>query len=175
MPRLSSLFAALLLALPLTAPALAQNAGCILCEVPPAGGTQLPRERPLEIEITANLAFSRLALTGRGEASAAIDPQSGMRRVGGGMVDLGGVTVQGRGRISGAPGRPVRVDLPATIIMTSTTGAQAELTGLITDLPAFPVLEATGTLEFAFGGELRVDGPTGGQLRGRIPITVDYN
>ena len=106
MPRPFSLFAALLLALPLTAPALAQDAGCILCEVPPADGSQPPRERPLEIEITANLAFSRLALTGRGEASAAIDPQSGMRRVGGGMVDLGGVTVQGRGRISGASAKP---------------------------------------------------------------------
>ena len=168
---------ALILAILLLLPARseAQDAGCILCDAPASSDAAPKREPPLEIEITTSLAFSRMALTGRGEASAAIDPQTGSRRIGGGMVDLGGVTVQGRGRITGAPGRPVRVDLPSTIVMTSAGGGQAELTNLVTDLPAFPVLDASGTLEFSFGGELRVDGPTGGQFRGRIPITVDYN
>lgn len=172
---LRALLAAAVLAL-LPAPAFAQAADCILCEpAKPGEAGETRRERALEIEITANLVFSRLALTGRGEASAAIDPASGQRSIGGGMVDLGGVTVQGRGRITGEPGRPVQVQVPPVIIMTSVGGGQARLTDIVTDLPAYPVLDASGTLEFAFGGAIVVDGPSGGQFRGRIPITVDYN
>lgn len=171
---LRALLAAALLALH-PVPALAQAADCILCEPPKPGESGAKRERPLDIEITANLVFSRLALTGRGEASAAIDPATGQRSVGGGMVDLGGVTVQGRGRITGEPGRPVRVQVPPVIVMTATGGGQARLSDIVTDLPAYPVLDANGTLEFAFGGAIKVDGPGGGQFRGRIPISVDYN
>ncbi len=157
--------------LPLPAPAMAQ-VGCALCF---DSGRQAAGERPLTIEITTDLAFSRLALGAQGDGSASIDPQTGARAVAGGMVDLGGVTVQGRGRITGTPGRAVRIDLPPRITMNAETGATAELTDLTTDLPAWPVLDGNGTLEFSFGGHMRVRGQVGGNFRGRIPISVDYN
>lgn len=130
---------------------------------------------PLTIEIGSGLTFSRLALTGKDGGSAAIDPQSGARSTDGGLVALGGMAVQGRARITGAPLRAVRVDLPRSIAMTTSTGEEALLTDLATDLPAWPVLDATGSLEFSFGGKLTVPPGASGRLRGRIPISVDYN
>jgi Domain of unknown function (DUF4402) len=162
--------ATLAVLLPL-APAAAQDS-CVLCF---DGGSHQAGDKPLTIEITTDLAFSRMALAGGGDGSASIDPQTGGRRVAGGMVELGGVSIQGHGRITGSPRRAVRLDLPPSITMTASNGATAELTSLITDLPANPVLDAGGTLEFSFGGQLRVHGNTGGNFRGRIPISVDYN
>lgn len=141
---------------------------CIAC----SNDTQ---DQPLAIEITSDLAFSRLAMTGQGEASAVIDAQDGSRQITGDAVALGGVAVQGRGRITGQPNRRVRVDLPHSVTMTSADGGSATLTDFTTDLPPWPVLDSTGTLEFAFGGRLQMRGSLGGNLRGRIPITVDYN
>jgi Domain of unknown function (DUF4402) len=132
-------------------------------------------EQPLVIEILSGLTFSRLALTGKGQASAAIDPQTGAKRTDGGVVDLGGMAVEGRARITGEPHRSVRVTFPGSVTMTSTTGGTAELSEFTTDLPAWPVLDAGGFLEFSFGGRLKMAGPVGGSLRGRIPISVDYN
>lgn len=132
-------------------------------------------EPPLTIEIGSGLTFSRLALTGKDGGSAAIDPQSGTRSTDGGLVALGGLAVQGRARITGVPLRPVRIDLPRTITMTTASGGEATLSDLITDLPAWPVLDATGTLEFSFGGRLTVPPGASGRLRGRIPISVEYN
>lgn len=132
-------------------------------------------EQPLVIEILSGITFSRLALTGKGQASAAIDPQTGEKRTDGGVVDLGGMAVEGRARISGEAYRGVRVTFPGSVTMTSTTGGTAELSDFTTDLPAWPVLDAGGFLEFSFGGRLKMTGPVGGSLRGRIPISVDYN
>lgn len=174
MRRLLSLLAGLCL-LPLADGAAAQDA-CILCA--PSDGDAAPdqpAERPLTIEITTDLAFSRMALTGRGQGSAVIDPQTGARRVAGNVVALGGMAVRGSGRITGTPGRAVRVDIPQRIVMSAGSGATAELESLVTDLPAYPVLDASGVLEFSFGGELRISGDAGGVFRGRIPISVDYN
>lgn len=132
-------------------------------------------EAPLTIEIGSGLTFSRLALTGKGGGSAAIDPQSGQRSTDGGLVALGGMAVQGKARITGAPLRAVRVDLPRSVAMTTSSGGEAQLSELTTDLPAWPVLDASGTLEFSFGGRLTVPAGATGRLRGRIPISVDYN
>jgi hypothetical protein len=132
-------------------------------------------EPPLTIEIGSGLTFSRLALTGKDGGSAAIDPQSGARSTDGGLVALGGMAVQGRARITGVPLRAVRVDLPRTVTMSTANGGEAILTDLATDLPAWPTLDATGTLEFSFGGRLTVPAGASGRLRGRIPISVDYN
>ena len=82
-------------------------------------------EQPLVIEILSGLTFSRLALTGKGQASAAIDPQTGEKRTDGGVVDLGGMAVEGRARITGEPHRSVRVTFPGSVTMTSTTGGTA--------------------------------------------------
>ncbi len=131
-------------------------------------------ERPLAIEIFTDLSFSRLAMTGD-NGSAAIDPQSGAKRIEGGMIDLGGMSVQGHGRVTGMPQRRVRVDLPHRVTMSAPDGTNAELSDLVTDLPANPVLDAAGNLEFTFGGKLNLRSSQGGNFRGRIPISVDYN
>ncbi len=159
------------------APAAAQDS-CGVCFGSDAAAGSPPRtaaERPLTLEITAGIEFSRMALAGQGTAAASIDPQTGTKRTQGGMVDLGGLSVQGRGRISGMPGRSVRIDLPARVAMTSANGASAQLSDFNTDLPAFPVLDGNGSLEFTFGARLQMQGALGGNLRGRIPISVDYN
>lgn len=153
----------------LPAPLVAQD-DCRLCF---AGGD--PADRPLTIEISADLAFSRLALTGREGGSAEIDSVTGSKRTAGGMIDLGGMSVQGQGRITGAPRRAVRVDLPQRVMMTAADGTTAELTDFTSSLPPFPTLDAAGTLEFTFGGRIKLSGKQGGNFRGRIPISVDYN
>lgn len=132
-------------------------------------------EAPLTIEIASGLTFSRLALTGTSGGSVSIDPLSGARSTDGGLVGLGGATLQGHARITGTPGRAVRIDLPRTVTMTTADGSEARLTDLVTDLPAWPVLDASGALEFSFGGRLEVPAGATGRLRGRIPISVDYN
>lgn len=150
-------------------PLPAQEA-CSLCTTV-RGADQEPQ---LTIEIASDLVFSRLALTGTGQATAAIDPQSGRKAVSG-MVDLGGQAVQGRARIQGQAHRAVRIILPDSVTMTSAGGGTAELTDFVTDLPAWPVLDSYGQLEFAFGGTVVLRGPVGGTLRGRLPISVEYN
>jgi hypothetical protein len=157
-----------LLAAPLST---AAEERCIVC----AGGGAQSSGRPRTIEFTTNHQFSPQAMTGAAPGDVEIDPQTGSRKIGGGLIGLGGVPFQGRGRITGSPMRPVRVDLPGRIAMTTSTGGKAELTDLTTDLPAFPMLDATGTLEFSFGGRLKVSDAAGGTFRARIPISVDYN
>ncbi|MEQ1498862.1 MAG: DUF4402 domain-containing protein [Novosphingobium sp.] len=159
-----------LTALLLTAPAGAQQ--CRLCYSDPAAK---PGDPPLGIEIFADLNFSKLALTGREGGSAELSATGGGKSTSGEMIDLGGVSVAGHGRITGIPGREVRVDLPDRVEMTSADGGRAELVGFTTDLPPHPVLNARGELEFKFGARLVVHTGRGGNLRGRIPISVDYN
>jgi len=137
-------------------------------------GSVADEEIPVSIEIFSNLVFSRLAVVGRKEASAAIDPQTGRKSVSG-MVDLGGQAIQGRARITGMPHRAVRVILPGSVTMTGQGGGKAVLVDLVTDLPPWPVLDPAGMLEFSFGATLVIDGPAGGAMRGRIPIGVEYN
>jgi hypothetical protein len=156
-----------LLAAPLAQAGAQHCASCL--------GRDTRQAAPLRIEIVSDLEFSRMALTGSEAGKAQIDPQTGSRRIEGGLVGLGGFTFKGRARITGEPLRAVRIDLPPVIAMTTIGGGRAELTDLVTDLPAFPVLDSSGRLEFSFGGELTVSGAAGGQFRGRIPINVDYN
>lgn len=151
------------------APAAAQET-CRLCY----SGTSVPGERALTIEIWADLNFSKMALAGRSGGSAEIDSQGG-KRTDGGLIDLGGMAVSGRGRITGQPGREIRVDLPTHVPMTSTDGAKGELSDFTSNLPANPRLNASGELEFSFGARLNLHGSQGGNFRGRIPISVDYN
>lgn len=158
--------------LALAATPLSAQESCRLCYS--SGGAQAG-DQPLTIEIFADLAFSRLAMTGSGDGSAEIDAQTGAKRTSGSLIDLGGMAVQGRGRITGQPGRTVRVDLPGQVTMSSADGDAAELVDFRTDLPDFPKLDPSGALEFTFGARMVVRGRQGGNYRGRIPITVDYN
>ena len=152
------------------APALADDAACELC----LPGVQRSTERPLQVEIESGIQFSRLALRGRSDGGAEIDPRSGEKRVDDGMVDLGGLAYQGRARVTGEPLRPVRIELPGRVQLRSPDGAEAELSGFVTDLPAVAMLDENGMLEFSFGARLSSRGARGGNFRGRIAIHVDY-
>ena len=131
-------------------------------------------ETPLRIEITANLDFSRLALLNRSGGEVSIDPVSGHRQISGAVTDLGGMSLNGEGRLQGEPGRYVRVTLPDTILLSAPNGSTAEVVKLETNLPAQAKLDHEGRLTFSFGGKLRVTGNAGGRYRGRIAITADY-
>lgn len=160
---------ALLLFVP--APALAQD-DCRLCY---SGGTGPNGEKPLSIEIETDIAFSKLALTGRRGGTAEIDAQTGTKRTTGELIDLGGMPVTGRGRITGEPLKEVRVDLPSYVTMSASRGGSAILSQFTTNLPRRPVLDANGVLEFGFGARISVNGRKGSTYRGRIDISVDYN
>lgn len=159
----------ILSALALAAPGLAQPA-CRLC-APRASAAPAP-ERPLDIEIEAGIDFSRVA-AGPGGGTVEV-AASGARRVSGALVDLGGLALTGQVRLTGEPNRAVRISLPSRVTLTGPDGANAEVTALATDLPPAPRLGPDGRLRFAFGGRLSVDAGAAGQLRGRIPITADY-
>lgn len=160
----------LTLALALAAPAAAQS-DCRLCY----SDNGKPGERPLSLEIFADLNFAKLALTGREGGSAEVDAASGSKRTGGAVMNLGGMAVTGRGRVTGEPLREIRIDLPQSVPMTAPDGGTAELTDFSTDLPSRPTLDANGELTFSFGAKLVLRSGRGGNYRGRIPITVDYN
>lgn len=158
---------ALLFALPATA-----QEPCRLCYADPS----VPAgERPLAIEIWADLSFAKLALASNSGGSATVDGHTGSKTTQGDMRDLGGTPVSGRGRITGAPLRAVGIDLPLRVPMTTPDGASAELVDFTSSLPRNPQLDANGTLEFTFGARLVVRNGRGGNYRGRIPISVDYN
>jgi hypothetical protein len=159
-----------LAALLLSAPAMAQD-GCRLCY---SDAAAKPGERPLAIEIWTDLNFAKLALTGRSGGSSEVAAGGG-KSTSGELMDLGGMPITGRGRITGVPLREVRVDLPGQVEMTTPEGGRAMLTGFTTDLPQRPTLNANGELEFSFGARLVIEGGRGGKFRGRIPISVDYN
>lgn len=145
---------------------------CKLC----ANTREETRERaPIRIDIESGINFSRMALLNRGDGEARIDPFSGVKLTRNNLVDLGGMAFSGRARVTGEPLQPVRVDLPAGVTLHSAGGTTAELTDFTTDLPDLPVLDASGNLEFTFGGVLRTTGGGTGNFRGRIPIRVDYN
>jgi hypothetical protein len=131
-------------------------------------------ERPLSIEIESGIQFGRIAFSGSGAGAAQIDPQTGQTRVDGSMIDLGGATYQGRARVTGEPLRPVRIELPATVLLRSPDGGEARLSDFVTDLPSVAMLDANGVLEFSFGARLTSQGARGGDFRGRIRINVDY-
>lgn len=145
--------------------------GCTLCL-----SAQAEKDRaPLEVQIDSGLDFSRFAQVGGGGGEAAIDPQTGARSTRGNLVGLGGFAVQGHARITGEPNAYVRVDLPGTVMLYSSSGAQVELTDFRTDLPSAPMLNGNGTLEFNFGARMETRRGQGGNFHGRIPIHIEYS
>ncbi len=55
-------------------------------------------EIPLQIEITADLDFSRIAVLDRSGGVVSIDPNSGGRYIHGNIANLGGMALHGEGR-----------------------------------------------------------------------------
>jgi Domain of unknown function (DUF4402) len=148
---------------------------CRLCTAStPSEQNIARREAPLTIEITTKLDFSRAALSGAGGGAIELDPQGGGRRIDGGLVDLGGSALAGTAVVRGEPGRTVRIDMPASARMSSSTGGVIEIAGMRTNIGAQARLDSAGRLEFAFGGRLLVKGNVSGTFRARIPITAQY-
>jgi hypothetical protein len=155
------------------------QAQCRLCAASAQTGslsktTSGKPEIPLQIEITADLDFSRMALLSGSGGVVSIDPMTGNKQIRGSIANLGGMALHGEGRLTGEPGRSVRISLPERIQLSAANGSTAELEKLETNLPALTRLDQAGRLTFAFGGQLRVRGHASGQFRGRIVITADY-
>jgi hypothetical protein len=131
-------------------------------------------ETPLRMEIRTQLDFSRATTGGTGTGQISINPDNGTRSVAGDVVDLGGSAIAGSVILTGEPGRAVRIDMPSTIRMTSSTGSAIQINNLRTNLPPQARLDHFGRLEFSFGGDLLINGSVAGAFRGRIPITAEY-
>jgi len=153
---------------------------CEMCDsfsATASGGGKEPGKghTPVHIEMASDLTFGRLALIRPQDASARLDPATGAVRVEHNLRTIGGMTFQGRARITGEPMRSVHIDMPHSVRMRAGGGRDAELTDFETDLPLTPVLDANGQLEFSFGGRLKLAGGIGGNYRGRVQIQVRYD
>lgn len=171
--RPGPLLAAALIAAPLPAGATGEEP-CELCFENFNRGFGAAQARALSIEIESGIGFSRMALKGRKDGEAQIDPQTGTKRVDGNMIDLGGAAFEGRARVTGEPLRPIRIEMPPMVKLRAPNGAEADLLEFTTNLPAMPMLDENGVLEFAFGARIASRGGQGGNFRGRIPIRVEY-
>lgn len=169
MTRLGFVIAAALLAVSTPALGSAVGGSTDPFAAPTPGG-----ERPLSITIESGLQVGRLGLTGRDDGSAAIDPQTGAKQIERNMVDLGGLTFQGKVTVTGQPLKPVRIDLPRSVVLRSPGGGEAELSDFRTDLPGVAMLDANGQLQFNFGATISSRNGEGGDFRGRVPIRVEY-
>jgi hypothetical protein len=150
-------------------PSQAQD--CRLCSSPAVSAAD--GEQPLVVDIISGLTFTRAAHSGTGKGSISV-ATDGVSNVGGALVALGGYAVAGMAVIRGTPGRTVRIDLPGSVEMTSSTGSKIEIGNLRTSLQVTSQLDASGRLTFSFGGELSVGADIAGKFRGRIPITAQY-
>ncbi|WP_162013493.1 DUF4402 domain-containing protein [Erythrobacter sp. NAP1] len=171
------------------APVRAQG-NCPNCDLPPGcrgNGNQRPppgngngnRNRNCQritITIESDIDFGRVVLLGSGEARVLLDLESGRKTVIGDVDDLGGMPITGRAMIQGAPFEEVVISIPNEIGMRDPNGGTARVREFVTDLDGFPRLDSDGQLEFRFSGTLVIEAETdaSGNLRGRVPITVEY-
>ena len=130
-----------------------------------------------ELFIQNEINFGRLIRLGNGNSSVLLDLESGQKITAGGLDDYGGVSMVGRATVIGIPNSEVQVSFPNRITMRDPRGGIAELREFSTSLPIMPRLDNSGTLEFSFTGKLTMTDTigNGGDLRGRVPITVEYN
>lgn len=130
-----------------------------------------------DLFIQNEINFGRLILLGNGNSSVLLDLESGQKITAGNLDDYGGATMVGRATVTGRPNSEVQVSFPDRITMRDPRGGIAELREFKTSLPIVPRLDNTGTLEFSFTGKLTITDTIGdgGDLRGRVPITVEYN
>ena len=177
--RLQFLLAALMIAAP--APAAAQSDNSAHCdEDKKPRDDDDPRQKKCErlaLTVETDLDFGRVVVLGGGRGRITIDLGTGLREVSGELDPLGGIAVAGRAVVTGTPRAFVRVRLPLRVTLRDPAGGTAALTELATDLSPRARLDRGGRLEFGFTGTLLTDGDTlsGGELRARVPIRVDYD
>ena len=128
----------------------------------------------LRVEVENGIMFNRMALRGKMDGSAELDPVTGETLPDENLIKLGGISFQGRASIQGEPFRPVLIEMPRNVSLRSPHGAEALLTDFVTDLPPAPILDEFGRLEFNFGARVTTTAAQGGNFRGKIRIRVDY-
>lgn len=167
-------------------PALAQGM-CPNCDLPPGcrgkgnqngngnGNANRNCDR-LQIIIESDIDFGRLVLLGSGDGRVILDLSTGQKTVIGDVDDLGGMPITGRAVITGAPFEQIIINMPSEVDMRDPNGGSARVRDFVTDLAGFPVLDANGRLEFHFSGTLVIGANqnASGNLRGRVPISVEY-
>lgn len=158
---------------------------CPNCDLPPGcrgNGNQNPNNprkrncQTLSIVIESDIDFGRIVVLRRGEGRVVLDLETGERTLIGDLDDLGGLPITGRATVTGTPFEPLRVTLPTRVPLRDAIGGQAEMRDFVTDLAALPTLDANGQLTFRFSGTLVLNAQTdaSGNLRGRVPISVEY-
>ncbi|GAA4710101.1 DUF4402 domain-containing protein [Sphingomonas lutea] len=157
----------------LAVPLKRADAQCRLCDTPVTARDGSGEGAPVALEIETSLSFDRLVLLGDGEGSAVIRPDGTTSALG--MIgQVGPRAMVGSAIVRGEPNRVVRVDLPRQITLHSAAGNAIGFDEMVSDLPAVPRLDSTGTLRFRFGGRLHIRGEAEGEYRGDLPITVEY-
>ena len=174
------------LMLPATSDAVRAQGNCANCDLPPGCrgvGNQKPKNnnngrncQRLSMLIESDIDFGRIVVQQRGDGRVILDLATGQTTLIGDLEDLGGMPITGRATVTGAPFQDLRVRLPGTVSMRDATGGQAQMTDFKTDLPPLPRLDANGQLTFNFSGTLVLNAETqaSGRLRGRVPISVEY-
>lgn len=147
---------------------------CQLCRPTDDKSAEPPSRRPLRIEIDSALDFSSFAIGAGTSGTAEVDPQSGARRISGGLIGLGGQGLKGVVRIVGEPFARVAIRMPRMLELRTPAGATALISAIETNLPAVPLLGPSGELSFSFGGKMTVTGGEAGDFQGRFPISVEY-
>ncbi len=149
-------------------------AQCRLCAPGEDAGSKAP-VKALQMEIEAALDLGRAAHRGQMTSGAvSIDPVTGVRRVTGGLADLGGMSIKGTVRLTGDAFAPITVSLPNRITLSAPDGSTADVVELKTNLSPNAALDGQGRLTFAFGGRVIVTAGQAGDFRGRISINADY-
>jgi hypothetical protein len=146
---------------------------CRLCAKPTTALSQSSDGSDIALQIQTSLDFDRLILGGQGEGAAVIRPD-GSSAAEGAVTQVSPRAMVGSVVIHGAPGRAIRVEMPAKIDLYSTNGGRISFDELVSDLPSLPRLDSEGNLSFRFGGRISVSGDSEGQYRGDLPITVEY-
>ena len=149
------------------------DAQCRLCDTPTTSRDERGEGAPVALEIETSLSFDRLVLLGDGEGSAVIRPDGSTSALGM-IAGVGPRAMVGSAIVRGEPNRTIRVELPHQITLYSSSGRAIGLDDMVSDLPAMPRLDSTGTLRFRFGGRLRISGEAEGDYHGDLPITVEY-
>ncbi|HET7708604.1 MAG TPA: DUF4402 domain-containing protein [Sphingomicrobium sp.] len=157
-------------ALPAPRNAVAQ---CRLCDTPTTVAPAEISTNVINLQIEASLDFDRLILLGAGEGTAQLRPD-GSTQVSGMIGAISSRAMVGSATVRGEPGRAIRIDLPRQIQLYSISGGRISVDEIVSDLPASPRLDPTGTLSFRFGGRIRISGDAEGDYRGDMPITADY-
>lgn len=146
---------------------------CRLCDAPVTIAAGDKPSDVVTLDIETSIDFGRLIVSPEGEGTATLRPDRSSASQGA-VEEMSARAMVGSAVVQGEPGRAVRVELPARIVLTSLSGGEIVFEDVVSDLPALPRLDSAGRLTFRFGGRLRVRGDAEGQYRGDLPITVEY-